>query len=72
MAGNAREWVQDLSAPYSGSAQTDPIGPDSGYVNRVIRGGCWKDKVQPRWFAPYRSYAAPHGASRLVGIRVAK
>ena len=33
------EWCQDWYGPYSGEAQTDPRGPQSG-SRRVIRGGC--------------------------------
>ena len=40
MAGNNAEWTNDWHAAYSGSAATDPRGPDSG-SSRVFRGGSW-------------------------------
>lgn len=41
MSGNVREWCQDwCSDNYSSSAQTDPIGPNSGSP-REYRGGSW-------------------------------
>lgn len=40
MSGNVYEWCQDWCSDYSSSAQTNPIGPNSG-INRVLRGGSW-------------------------------
>jgi len=40
MSGNVWEWCQDRYADYSSSAQTNPMGPSSGY-DRVLRGGGW-------------------------------
>lgn len=40
MTGNVSEWCQDWYGNYSGDAQANPIGPNSG-VHRVLRGGCF-------------------------------
>ena len=40
MSGNVSEWCSDRYGNYSGSAQTNPIGHNSG-ANRVNRGGGW-------------------------------
>lgn len=40
MSGNVCEWCSDRYGNYSGSAQTNPKGPNSG-ADRVNRGGGW-------------------------------
>ncbi len=40
MSGNVFEWCQDCYGSYSSDAQTNPVGPSTGY-NRVFRGGSW-------------------------------
>ena len=40
MTGNVYEWCYDWSAAYSGSPETDPIGPGIG-SDRIARGGYW-------------------------------
>jgi serine/threonine-protein kinase len=57
MAGNVWEWVADQFGPYSGPAQNNPTGPDSGDVP-VLRGGGWHS---PPWElrAAYRQHDLP-------------
>ena len=38
MSGNVLEWCEDRFGAYSNEAQTNPTGPQSGYI-RVLRGG---------------------------------
>ena len=40
MSGNVFEWCQDRYGSYSSDAQTNPVGPSTGY-GRVFRGGSW-------------------------------
>ena len=40
MSGNVWEWCQDWLDRYSSDAQTNPVGPSTGY-GRVFRGGSW-------------------------------
>ncbi len=49
MSGNVSEWVSDWYAEdyYQHSPTTNPAGPESGQF-RVIRGGSWKVKPEPR------------------------
>lgn len=40
MAGNVFEWCSDWMGPYPAAAQTNPVGPPSGFY-RILRGGSW-------------------------------
>ena len=40
MSGNVHEWCNDWLGEYQGKAQTNPLGPGSGFY-RVNRGGSW-------------------------------
>ena len=70
MSGNVWEWCQDRYGNYSGTAQTNPTGPDTGSW-RVRRGGSWgygaKDcRVSSRY------YDVPSmGATSGLGLRLA-
>jgi len=69
MSGNVEEWCQDWYGSYSGSSQTNPIGPSSGSY-RVLRGGCW---AYPAWYCrvSHRDYGALYGHSDSLGLRLA-
>ncbi len=45
IAGNVWEWVQDWFGPYTADAALNPAGPSSG-VERVCRGGGWRDQAE--------------------------
>lgn len=45
MTGNVWECCNDWYGSYSSSAQTNPVGPFSGY-NRVLRGGSWYNSAR--------------------------
>lgn len=67
--GNVNEWCLDWYGPYPAGAQTDPVGPASGY-GRVIRGG---DFLQgsDNCRSAYRAYDAAGDAYRsTLGFRV--
>lgn len=70
MAGNVWEWCSDWYGAYPSSAQTNPIGADSG-SNRVIRGGCWSRRPQNLRCA-YRSYDSPGIRSFNIGFRLSR
>ena len=42
MTGNVDEWVQDWYGDYSGEAQNNPTGPETGF-SHVTRGAYWND-----------------------------
>ncbi|OHB66298.1 MAG: hypothetical protein A2Y77_06600 [Planctomycetes bacterium RBG_13_62_9] len=41
MHGNVWEWCVDWSGEYLSEPQIDPLGPPSGVLHRVVRGGGW-------------------------------
>ncbi len=69
MSGNVYEWVQDWYGSYSTEAQTNPIGPASGY-HRVMRGGGWLYPAS-ECRVSLRNYHDPSRSYRTIGLRLA-
>ena len=70
MSGNVYEWCNDWYGSYSSSAQTDPVGPNSGSL-RVLRGGSWVNFASScRVAGRNRSY--PSYGDTDMGFRVTR
>ena len=70
MHGNISEWVQDLYAPYTEGAQSNPTGPEKGDY-RIQRGGHWGTYAD-RCRSASRQYGDPGGSDRNLGFRLAR
>jgi len=70
MAGNVWEWVNDWSADYSSSSQTNPTGPTSGTL-KILRSGYWYDSPDYCKSA-YRFSFYPASAGSSGGFRAVK
>jgi formylglycine-generating enzyme required for sulfatase activity len=70
MAGNVREWVDDLYGSYSPIGKVDPRGPARG-DRRVVRGGCWHSSI---WYCrtTWRDGVKPASKQVSLGFRVAR
>ena len=75
MAGNVWEWVNDYyqSDYYAalGSSASNPLGPESGYQYRVLRGGSWFSYDYDVRSA-YRNWIVPSFTNNFVGFRCAR
>jgi len=73
MSGNLWEWVSDWYSAdyYSGSAPTNPIGPETG-TSKVIRGGSWYWENYTWVRASVRYGWVPGTAHAWGGFRCAK
>ncbi len=70
MSGNVYELVWDYYADYPSTAQTDPLGPESG-VNVVTRGGGWASATMLCTVAS-RGNAAANLTLNNIGFRVCR
>lgn len=70
MSGNVLEWCLDGERDYQEKAETDPRGPETQGVGRVLRGGCWFfSAVDCRCSGRDRSLPGLRGVN--LGFRVA-
>lgn len=75
MSGNVKEWCYDYYAPYSGTFQENPTGPNENEINGtafvINRGGGWSQEVsQSR--KTFRLYNLVTYKDVVLGFRVVK
>ena len=70
MSGNVIEWCNDWFGAYWDESQTNPIGPTSGSLERVCRGGYWGSGT-PYCRVSYRTWNIPGESIYNVGLRLA-
>jgi len=72
MTGNVWEMCWDIYGPYSGNAQTDPLGASSG-SSRVARGGAYNTTLDNSLRLLTRNYGNPvNSVSFAWGIRLVR
>jgi len=69
MSGNVWEWVSDLYGNYSDNPQTNPEGPDEGWLY-VLRGGSWFYHAKPMLLS-FRGNNDPMIRTGHIGFRLA-
>ena len=71
MSGNVWEWCQDWSGLYTSSDKTNPTGPESAGMYRIMRGG-WVggDSRFPR--SSNRNWHEPGYGFEYLGLRIVK
>jgi formylglycine-generating enzyme required for sulfatase activity len=70
MHGNVWEWCNDWYDDYNGD-ETDPAGPDTDRISRVIRGGCFANDADDTRSAG-RNWSHPTFTSFSIGFRVCR
>lgn len=70
MGGNIQEWVNDWYGAYTDDPQTNPKGPKSSGIGKILRGGNFL--ILPEYGRPsYRSVSNPNFRSPFIGFRLA-
>ncbi len=70
MGGNIQEWVNDWYDGYSNDSQTNPTGPKSSKIGKILRGGSYA--ILPEYGRPaWRCVSNPNFRSPLIGFRLA-
>ena len=69
MSGNVWEWVNDLYGDYGADPQTNPQGPDTGWLY-VLRGGSWYYHARLERVS-LRGSSAPSNQGGHIGFRLA-
>ncbi len=69
MSGNVLEWCNDWYGSYGSSSQTNPTGPSSGGVRRVLRGGGFLH-IENLYRVSYRDWCDSGGRRNDFGLRL--
>lgn len=70
MGGNIQEWVNDWYDGYSNDSQTNPTGPKSSKIGKILRGGSYA--ILPEYGRPaWRCVSNPNFRSPFIGFRLA-
>ena len=71
MAGNVYQWCWDWYGALSTNRLENPRGPEAG-GERIIRGGCWKSRVECMLLCLKRTCMDPSSRKDFVGFRCAR
>jgi formylglycine-generating enzyme required for sulfatase activity len=78
MSGNIYEWVWDVYEAYTGTEETDPVGPEASFESnkRVIRGGGFYSTIIDGHLKSVRRISIPPNEtyyhSNMYGFRLAR